>query len=116
MEKIKIGNWEFNYIVDDSVPPGTVIFQDPKTNREIGRITNIERKERRMKPKFKTGDKVTSVLNPDFLGQVTSIISGDSGSLYCVSYFKDGELLSASMLGFELEPASENGGVGFGKK
>lgn len=40
--KLRIGNVEFNAIVDDSVPIGTVIFQDPKTGKEVGRIVNID--------------------------------------------------------------------------
>jgi len=69
-----------------------------------------------MKSKFKPGDKVTSVLDPNFLGQVTTLVWGEKGIMYWVSYFKEGELLSASMFEFELEPAAGNGGLGFGRK
>lgn len=45
MNKIKIGNYEFNYIIDDSVHPSVIIFKDPRTDREVGRIINIEESE-----------------------------------------------------------------------
>lgn len=45
MQKIQIGNYEYNYVVDDSVPPGVLIFQDPRTGREVGRIVNIKESE-----------------------------------------------------------------------
>ena len=41
MSKLKIGNHELNLVVDDTIPPGTVIFQNPKTGKEISRIVNI---------------------------------------------------------------------------
>ena len=43
--KIEIGNYEFNLILDDSVPIGTVILENPKTGKEVGRIVNINMSE-----------------------------------------------------------------------
>lgn len=63
--------------------------------------------------KFTIGDTVTSVINPHFLGQVVAITHRATGDYYAVSYFKDGEPITATMDGFELKPTIENGSVGF---
>lgn len=39
---LKIGDYEFRLVIDDTIPPGTVIFQNPKTGKEVGRIVNID--------------------------------------------------------------------------
>lgn len=31
----------FEIVVDESVPPDTVILEDPKTGKELARITNV---------------------------------------------------------------------------
>jgi len=63
-------------------------------------------------PKFKIGDKVTSVINPHFLGQVIGVTSRVDGVYYIITYFKDDEPLTVTMYDFELEPVAKNG-VGF---
>jgi len=90
------------------------VFVDGKWHpikQDIGDLT-----QERTKPKYKPGDKVTSVINPAFLGQVVSITLGERGPMYEIEYFKDGELLYTNMFGFSLEPVSDNGSLGFSKK
>lgn len=69
-----------------------------------------------MTPRFKIRDKVTSVLDSTFLGQVVSIVLEECGVTYRVSYFKDGDPLTTNMFEFEIEMLSENGSLGFNKK
>ena len=69
-----------------------------------------------MKPKFKIGDKVVSVLNRDFTGQVITVVQHQFGYVYVVTHFKDNEPMSANMYDFELEPAPANGALGFRKE
>ena len=62
---------------------------------------------------FKIKDKVTSVLNPDFLGIITTAHDCGSMTTYAVSYFKDGKPCSGNFYGFELAPAPDSTGFGF---
>lgn len=64
-------------------------------------------------PKFKIRDKVTAVLNPNFLGQITGIVQHSFGKVYIISYFKEGEPMTTNMYGFEIELVAENGSIGF---
>jgi len=70
-----------------------------------------------VKPKFEIGDKVTSAINPDFLGQIqiTAIVLHRDGILYTVAYFKDDEQFTSNMFEFELLPAPSNNSLGFKK-
>lgn len=63
--------------------------------------------------KFKIGDKVTSVINPHFLGQIIGITERVCGNYYTITYFKDDEPLMVTMYEFELELVAENGKIGF---
>ena len=69
------------------------------------------------KIRFLVGDKVPSVINPNFLGQIVSILQQQSGIIYTVAHFKDdGSQAVISMLDFELEPAPITGTAGFKTK
>ena len=66
-------------------------------------------------PRFALGNAVTSVINPQFVGQVVRTFYDVNGFSYVVSHFSDsGECLSSNFHEFELEPASKNG-MGFKK-
>jgi len=67
------------------------------------------------RPKFKIRDKVTSVINPKFLGQVLAITQREGQYAYTVTYFKEDEPMTTTMYGFEIEPVAENGSIGFKK-
>jgi hypothetical protein len=57
---------------------------------------------------FKIKDKVTSVLDPTFLGIITTIHTSVGDTLYGTSYFRDGEPVSTNFYAFELAPATPN--------
>ena len=66
--------------------------------------------------KFEIKDLVTSIINPNFLGQVTSIIiQPDNVILYTVSYFEEGKPLASNMFGLELELVDPLNTIGFKK-
>ncbi len=69
-----------------------------------------------MTPKFKIRDKVTSVLDTTFLGQVIAVTEREGHYSYIVTFFKDSDPLTTTMYGFEIELVPENGGLGFSKK
>ena len=65
---------------------------------------------------YKIGDKVTSPINDRFGGIVTGVIKA-CGREYYVSYFNnDGVAVSSRFDECELEPAKENGGMGFNRE
>jgi hypothetical protein len=63
--------------------------------------------------KFSIGDKVTSVINPLFLGQIVSITDSLQGHYYTICYFDGGVSNTTNMSDFEIAPAVENGKIGF---
>jgi hypothetical protein len=66
------------------------------------------KEESELKPKFKITDIVTSVINPDFLGQIITRTESEGQFSYGLTYFKDGEAMTITMFGFEIEPAVAN--------
>lgn len=67
------------------------------------------------KAKFNIGDKVKSVINPNFLGQVIAITQRESQYSYGVTYFKEDEPMTCTMYGFEIEKTIDNGKIGYNK-
>ena len=66
-----------------------------------------------MEPIFKQGDKVTSPIEPGFLGMVSSIITQNDNYLYTITYYHDGQPKAVNMFGFELEVAPADNAIGF---
>jgi len=59
-------------------------------------------------PKFKIGDKVTSVIEPSFLGQVFDVDNRYNGFWrYEITFFVEGEPKTARFFEFELAPAQK---------
>jgi len=63
--------------------------------------------------KFKIGDKVTSTINPRFLGHVVAITRQQHGVYYTVAHFDEEDKRISTMYDFEIELAKENGNIGF---
>ncbi len=66
-----------------------------------------------MKPKFAVKDIVTSVIDPTFRGQITSIVEQESGYLYTTTYFQSEEPHATNFFGCELELAPADDSFGF---
>lgn len=66
-----------------------------------------------MEPTFKTEDRVTSPIDPTFLGMVTSVIHQADHFLYTITYYHNGEPKAVNMFGFELELAPADNAMGF---
>lgn len=59
-------------------------------------------------PKFEIGDKVASVIEPFFLGQVIDVDNRYNGFWrYEITFFVEGEPKTAKLFEFELAPAQE---------
>lgn len=67
------------------------------------------------KPKYKIGQRVTSAINPNFLGFVIAVTEREGQYTYTVSYFKEDEPMTCVMYGFEIKAVDENGNIGFKK-
>ena len=66
MKILEIGNHRFNCVVDNSIPIGKIIFQDPRNGKEVGRIVNI-------------GENNDEALNDVLVGayEATKVIQGE---------------------------------------